>query len=80
MARELDTPEKMFIHLSTEARVENKESIEKAIYKMKSADSFDDKVKSLRGFLKADLALTYAFLLNTTTEDKRVTKLTQPGL
>ena len=80
VASELDTAEKMMIHLSTEARAEDKGKEEKTIYKMKSADDFDSKVKALGGVLKADLALTYAFLLDTNIEDTRVAKLTTPGL
>ena len=81
MARsELDTSEKMMIHLSTEARAEDKEKEEKTIYRMKASEDYDDKVKALNGALKADLALTYAFLLDTSIDDPRVAKLTQPGL
>ena len=82
MARELNTPEKMFIHLSTEARAENKENIEKTIYKMKSGFRTEGQVTRGRGggVLKADLAQTNAVVLNSTTEDPRVAKLTQPGI
>ena len=79
-ARELDTSEKMYVHLSTEARAEDKENVKKTIYKMKNSESFEKKVKSLSGVLNVDLAQTYAFLLTTTPDDPRVAKLTQPGL
>ena len=70
----------MTIHLATEAQAEEKENVQKTIYKTKSSESFDDKVKALSGSLKVDLALTYAFLLDSNLEDPRVAKLTQPGL
>ena len=80
VTKELDTPTQMTIHLATEAMAENKETVQKTIYKTKSSQSFDDKVKALGGSLKADLALTYAFLLDSNVEDPKVAKLTQPGL
>ena len=80
MTRELDNSTQMTIHLATEATAEDKENVQKTIYKTKSAESFDEKLKALSGSLKADLALTYAFLLDSNLEDPRVAKLTQPGL
>ena len=80
MTRQLDTPLQMMIHLATEAQAENKENVQKTIFKMKSAEEFNDKVKALGGVKKVDLAQTYSFLLSTTVEDPRVAKLTQPGL
>ena len=80
VTKELDTPTQMTIHLATEATAEDKDNVQKTIYKTKSSDSFDDKVKALSGSLKVDLALTYAFLLDSNIDDSRVAKLTQPGL
>ena len=70
----------MMIHLSTEARAEDKEKEQKTFYWMKASEDYDAKVKALSGALKADLTLTYAFLLDTNIEKPKVAKLTQPGL
>ena len=78
--REPDTPLQMMINLGTETNAEGRENVQKTILRMKSADSFQDKVKSLSGVLKTDLVQTFAFLLATDIEDARVIKLTMPGL
>ena len=74
-----ETDEQMMIDLATQAK-DLPGNVENTIYRMKSAQNFQAKVKSLGGVLKADLISTYAFLLNTTLEDPMIARLTQPGL
>ena len=72
---------KELIKLATEAASIKLDVVAETLYKIKTRDSRTQNVKNLGNKAKQnELALTYAFLMNTEEKDEEVTKFNMIGL